>query len=80
MQLNDLRIERQTYGKDKGTYQGYIKFDNELGEISLSLTAEKCEQLFAVVAEGVIDTAKKAAKELTCSVIEHKTQIERIDS
>jgi flagellar biosynthesis/type III secretory pathway protein FliH len=80
MQLNDLRIERKTYGTDKGMYKGYIKFDNELGEISVTLTHEKCEKLFSVVAEGIIDTAKQAAKELTCSVIEHKSQIERIDS
>ena len=72
MQLNTLRIERKEFGKDAGKFAGYIKFNNELGEVRLNLSPEQCDKLFAVVAEGIIDTAKEAANELTVSVIEHK--------
>ena len=76
MKLNTLKIERERWGKNEGKFTGSIKFDNELGEISVNLSPEQCDKLFAVIAEGIIDTAKEAANELTVSVIEHKESLE----
>lgn len=76
MQLKKLQIERERWGENKGQYVGVITFDNELGEVSIKLSEEKCRELFMVCADGIVDTAKSAARELTCSVIEHRTAIE----
>ena len=76
MNLVKLDIERVKYGESKGQFKGYIKFDNELGEIAISLTPKHCEELFRVCADGIVDTAKEAATELTCTVIEHKKSLE----
>ena len=75
MQLISLSIERARWGKNKGQFVGEISFDNELGMVAIKLTPEKCEQLFMVCAEGIVDTAKEAAKGLACSVIEHEAAI-----
>ena len=72
MQLVRLEIERIRYGEKKGQFSGAIRFDNELGEVAIKLTPEKCEDLFRVCADGIVDTAKAAATELACSVIEHR--------
>ena len=76
MNLRELRIERARYGKNEGQLVGSIKFDNELGEVSLKLTKEHCDKIFRVCADGVLATAKSAADEMTCSVIEHKAKLE----
>jgi len=76
MQLNELKIERKGYGKDAGKFVGKISFDNELGKVDIRLSAEQCQRLFEVCADGVVETAKQAANELMVSVIEHKTAIE----
>ena len=76
MQLLKLEIKREQWGADKGKFTGAISFDNKLGEINVNLSPWQCDKLFAVVAEGIIDTAKEAANELTVSVIEHKDELE----
>ncbi len=76
MNLLKLEIERQLWGTDKGQYVGKIQFDNELGLVAIKLTPEKCDELFRVCADGIVDTAKLAAKELTCTIIEHQKCLE----
>ena len=76
MHLNKLVIERIKFGSDAGQFKGVIRFDNELGEVAIKLSSEKCRELFMICADGIVDTAKTAAAELTCEVIEHKKAIE----
>lgn len=76
MILSKLQIERNKWGKNKGQFEGKISFDNDDGEISIKLTPDRCQQIFQVCADGLIDTAKEAATELTCQVIEHKNSLE----
>lgn len=71
-----MKIDRETWGKNKGKVSGCIEFENELGSVSLFLDHEKCEELFRVCADGILDAAKAAAEEMTCRVIEHKKLIE----
>ena len=71
MKLRKLDIKRITYGEGVGGYEGTISFDNELGSISVKLSSSQCDRLFEVCADGIIETAKEAARELTISVIEH---------
>ncbi len=76
MNLVKLQIERENWGAEKGKYNGIIEFDNELGKVAIKLTHEKCKELFNVVAEGIVETAKIAASELTCNIIENNQKIE----
>lgn len=75
MNLVKLEIERIKYGENEGQFTGFIKFDNELGEVAISLTEKRCEDLFRVCADGIVETAKEAATELTCTVIEHQKKL-----
>ena len=77
MVLEQLRISRNHYGPDKGEFVGSIEFKNKLGRVEMKLSPEQCQKLFLVVADGIVDTAKEAANELTVSVIEHKNLIEQ---
>lgn len=78
MKLYKLTIERKMYGENKGQYYGTISFDNEHGKVDIHLTEEHCQRMFEVVADGIIDTAKEAASNLTCSVLEHKQSLETL--
>ena len=80
MQLRKLKIERSWYGKNEGQYVGEIEFDNELGQVALKLTHERCEELFSICADGIVETAKKAAEEMTCAIIEHQSVLENTKS
>lgn len=76
MRLLELSIRLKDYGTDKGKYTGHAKFGNKKGKVDLRLSAEHCEKIFQVCADGIVDTAKQAAEELTVSVIEHQKTIE----
>ena len=76
MNLRELRIQRMTYGEYTGELKGYIRFDNEIGQVSLNLTPEHCDELFRICADGILATAKSAADEMTCSVLEHQAKLE----
>lgn len=77
MNLVDLEIERERFGKNKGQFRGKIKFDNEHGEVSLRLTQKHIDSIFEVCADAIVSTAKDAAREMTCAVIEHQKSIEQ---
>jgi uncharacterized protein YutE (UPF0331/DUF86 family) len=78
MNLVELRIERERYGKNQGQHTGKIVFDNKNGEVSLRLTPEHVEKIFQLCADAIIDTAKTAASDMTCSVLEHQKSIEEV--
>ena len=72
MILKNLRIEFMEYGPDKGRYVGKAEFAGERGAVALNLNARHCERIFEVCADGIMATAKEAASDLTCAVIEHQ--------
>ena len=76
MILEELKIELMKYGDSKGKHLGYVSFVNESGKVSLTLTPEKCEQIFSVCADGLIETAKEAAESMTCNIIDHQKKLE----
>jgi hypothetical protein len=74
MNFKSLSIERKSWGKNE--LQGSVVFGNNRGRINLQLTDEHINKIFGVVADTMIETAKEAAAELTCNIIEHKAEIE----
>ena len=78
MNLKKLDIRRKEYGIDEGLLVGVIIFDNQHSEITLRLDSEAINKIFAVCADQLIETSKEAANKLTCAVIEHQQEIERI--
>lgn len=75
MILSRLEIELQRYGEMKGRHTGYAEFSGEAGKVNLNLTPELCDKIFMVCAEGIVSTAKEAAENLTCNVIEHRKSL-----
>lgn len=73
MDFKSLEIERSW--RSKGL-EGKIRFSNKTGDITLNLSQSHIDRIFEVVAETMIEVAKDAARELTCTVIEHKKTIE----
>ena len=73
MDFKSLSIERSWRSK---SLEGTIRFSNKIGDITLKLNQSHIDRIFEVVAETMIEVAKDAARELTCTVIEHKKTIE----
>jgi hypothetical protein len=77
MNLKRLRIEEN---KDWKTgvvsYEGMVEFGGEAGTVALKLTADHCNRIFQVCADGMIDVAKDAARNLTANLIEHAKALE----
>lgn len=76
MILEDLRIELNRYGPNKGKHTGTAKFSGEAGDVTLRLTPDLCDKMFAICAEGVLTTAKEAANNLTCNILDHQKALE----
>ena len=74
MEFKRLNIEKKTWGS--GELQGTIAFGGESGSINLKLNADHINKIFEIVADTMIETAKEAAQELTCNIIEHKESLE----
>jgi hypothetical protein len=79
MILKKLQVELQTYGPDKGRHVGEIQFTGDAGCVTLNLTPDLCNKIFDICAEGLIETAKEAAHNLTCNVIEHQKTLSHAD-
>ena len=79
MNIKSLVINRQNYGKGKGLFAGTVSFDDELGKIDLYLSPEQCEKIFSICADGILEVAEKAAKQLTYKVIDHKKLLEQVN-
>lgn len=62
MRLLKLQIELQTYGPNKGTFEGEATFRGENGKITLNLNEHHIEQMLLVCADGIVDVAKAAAR------------------
>jgi hypothetical protein len=75
MLLKKLEIERARWGENEGKHRGKITFDGDAGEVTLNLTPELCNKIFEICADGLIETAKEAASNLTCNIIECRAAI-----
>ena len=72
MILKKLEIELQRYGELKGKHVGQATFCVDSGCVTINLTPELCDKMFLICAEGIISTAKEAAQNLTCAVLDHR--------
>jgi hypothetical protein len=71
MELMGLKIELVRWGERKGSYEGEATFAGEKGTVTLVLDERRCRMLFDVCADGIVETAKSAARDLTSACIEH---------
>ena len=62
MKLMKMHIERQTYGPNKGQFEGEATFHGDSGKVTLNLNEHHIEQMLLVCADGIIDVAKAAAR------------------
>ncbi len=77
MILKELHIEQiPSYKDNAGQYEGSVKFTGGGGDVLLRLTPEQCNQIFRICADGILATAREAAENLTCNVLEHQKLLE----
>lgn len=76
MILTKQQIEKKRYSPGEGKYAGVAQFAGKAGDVALNLTPEMCDKIFLVCADGIMETAKEAAANLTCNVIEHRKSLE----
>jgi hypothetical protein len=69
MILQNLRMERVTYGADKGQMRGTAHFSNEHGKVEINLSDEMCKSILTICAMQIVDTAKHVARDLTADLI-----------
>ena len=80
MQLESLYMSRQRYGDNEGKLTGEITFSNPQGKIQIVLGAAICQRVLALCAEGLVETAKDVAQNLTRAVLEEaQPQLEQRD-
>jgi len=65
-----------SYKPNAGEYEGTAEFSGDSGSVALKLTPAMCNKIFMICADGILNTAKEAAENLTCNVIEHRKAIE----
>ena len=82
MILKQLTIFRKNSWDEKcnSPLVGSIEFKNDLGSIKLDLSEEMAQKILAIVAEGVVESAKEVASKLTANLLvqgapalEHRT-------
>ena len=73
MKLNNLRIERETYGERKGQLRGKVGFSGPIGEISIIITDEQMDRILQVCADSLAETAREAGSLMTSELIEQTT-------
>jgi hypothetical protein len=73
MILKSLVIQRANNWDEKctGALVGSIKFKNDSGAIELTLSEEMAQRILAIVADGVVESAKEVATKLTAALLVH---------
>ncbi len=70
MQLESLTIRRRAnYESNAGTFEGKVKFTQNGGEVQINLDEGFATKILALCAEGIVETTKKLATELTAHVV-----------
>lgn len=59
MELVELHVRRQQYGKDQGKLMGEITFDTQYAKTTLHLSEERAQQMLNLVAAELVDDAKR---------------------
>lgn len=70
MLLESLRIDRATYGSDKGKLSGRARFSGKEGAVEILLDDEKSRVILQVCAMQIVDTAKLVARDLTAECVD----------
>lgn len=71
MKLESIHIFDQSYGREEGKLTGKLKIRGENGQIELTIGFEACQQVLAVIAEGMAEESRRVADLLTAEIIEH---------
>ena len=70
MQMKNLYVRREEYGKDKGKLSGKVEFSSELGDVHLNLDEEMSRAIVQICSEAIVRAAQEVALNLTRTVIE----------
>ncbi len=74
MRLTRLTIEMQSYGPNKGKYEGRVHFENHhAAAVEIPLNDNISREVLKVCADAVVEAGRDAARMITAEVIEHTT-------
>lgn len=62
-QFISLKIERATYGKNKGMLEGSLDIGGEKGRLSLILTEDLAEKILQLAKNAIIDGVEQSAND-----------------
>ena len=68
--LKSIYLSVQDYGKEKGQLTGTAEFQNEFGEMKISIRQEHAARIVEVLAEALVATTRETAQLMTSQVIE----------
>lgn len=78
MRLESLSISTGYYPKDNGQYRGTVRFSDQLGSIEIHLDGNLSQKVLEVVAESLVDQAKKTGSLIAGKVITQVREPEKL--
>lgn len=79
MELESLNITRVAWGDNAGKLDGNIMFKNPKGKVQIILSDSAAQRILEICAEGLVETAKIVANELTAEIISHGGNLLMVD-
>jgi len=71
MRMIKLQVEMETYGKNKGKYEGRVFFENNFkASIQIPLNDTISRRVLDICADELVQASKSAAEIITAQVIE----------
>lgn len=73
--IKSIRLDSETYGINKGKLSGEIKFENEYGEIKITVDPAKAADIIRILAPALVATAQGTAR-MMLDQIEHQAALQ----
>lgn len=70
MILKSLKIDLQTYGLNKGMYEGVAEFESEHGKVSVRIGDGHAHRILELCGDAIILESEKVAKAMIAPLIE----------
>lgn len=71
MNVKEIHIRRQaSYEKNPGMLTGTISFMHGIGEVTVNISEAQANQMIALLADALVETAKLVGKTMTTEILE----------
>lgn len=76
MTLNNVKIERERWGKNEGKYKGVISFYSDHANVEFNLTDDHIKRIFELALGRLTEVSQEISDELMADVIESMPRID----